>query len=229
MSTATATLDSRYSFTAQFLCSSAIFARRCAEIERAHPSSPNDTMRTEHRGLVTSAVMQCAAAVEAESAELTMHGPGHHLGSNGVDARVLALLAPCTEALDKLQPLERYKLILCILHRQPLPEGNLPWQDMVTLIKLRNEITHYKSNWGADMERKSLFKTLRQLHLSKPRFVPSSGTNFFPHQFLGAECAAWSVQTAVAFIDAIYERLGVESPLESYRSQFEGLRPFPTP
>jgi hypothetical protein len=74
--TVTAEADARYSFTAQFLCASAIFARRCAEIERAHPDNPDEPTRTEHRGLATASIMQCAAAVEAESAELTMHGPG---------------------------------------------------------------------------------------------------------------------------------------------------------
>src|SRR6202045_3420528 len=34
MATASEKADARYSFTAQFLCSSAIFTRRCAEIER---------------------------------------------------------------------------------------------------------------------------------------------------------------------------------------------------
>jgi hypothetical protein len=217
--------DVRYSFTAQFLCSSAIFARRCAEIEQAHPSSPDDLTKTEHLGLVTSAIMQSTAAVEAESAELTKHGPGHHLGSNGVDSKALALLAPRAEDIDRLRPLERYKIILCILQRQPLAKDNQPWRDMATLIKLRNEITHYKSNWRAVESNgsKRLFQTLRNLKLSKPCFIPS-GSSFFPHQLLGAECAKWSVHTAVAFIDAIYERLGVESPLKSYKSQFEGLR-----
>src|SRR3954454_21242061 len=50
------------------------------------------------------------------------------------------------------------------------------------------------------MERKDLFKALQQLHLSKPPFV-SLDTNFFPHQFLGAACAAWSVRTAVTFLN----------------------------
>ena len=72
------------------------------------------------------------------------------------------------------------------------------------------------------MESKKLYKALGQMRLSKPRFVPRGG-NFFPHQCLGAECAAWSVRTAVAFIDAVYDRLGVESPLTPYRAQFEGL------
>lgn len=199
-STAVARGDSRYSFTAQFLCSSAMFARRCAEIELVHPDCPDEATRTEHLGHVTAAIMRCAAAVEAESAELTMHGPGHHLGSNGVDIKARDLLAPCAESIDRLEPLERYKLILCLLRKPPMGEGGPPWQDMTALIKLRNVITHYTSSWGEEMESKALFKTLRNLRLPAPRFV-SLNSNFFPHQLLGAACAGWSVHTAVAFIN----------------------------
>ena len=74
MVTARARMDTRYSFTPQFLRSSVIFARRCAEIERTDADQPT---QIEHRGLATAVVMQCVAAVEAESAEVTIHGPGH--------------------------------------------------------------------------------------------------------------------------------------------------------
>jgi hypothetical protein len=219
--TANATTDTRYSFTAQFLCSSAILARRCAEIEAG--AEPDEQTRTEHRGLVTAAIMQSAAAVEAESAEVLRHGPGHHLGSNGVDTASRDFLAPLAEMIDRQQePLERYQVILHLLHKAPLGRGEQPWQDMAILIKLRNQITHYKSQWGQQMEGKDLFKSLQNLRLKKPPFIPTN-TNFFPHQCLGAGCAAWSVRTAVKFINVFYERLGVRSPLTAYMAQFKGL------
>ncbi len=223
ISIATGELDSRYSFTAQFLCSSAIFARRCGEIERNNHDSPSEATRTEHRGLVTAAVMQCCAAVETESAEITMYGPGGHLGSNGMDTKAHDFLAPLSEFIDGQNPLERYNLILHLLGKQQLPKGENPWQDMATLVRVRNELVHYKSKLGEEMGRQNLFKTLQRLHLPKPPFIPSSGMNFFPHQFLGAACAAWSVHTAVAFLNAVYERLQIDSPLKPYMVQFEGL------
>jgi hypothetical protein len=94
MISARAKTDTRYLMTAQFLCSSAIFARRCKQIERDNPDNPDDATRTEHLGLVTATIMQCAAAVEAESAEITLHGPGGHLGSNGIDREAHEFLAP---------------------------------------------------------------------------------------------------------------------------------------
>lgn len=217
-----AELDARYSFTAQYLCASAIFARRCLDIERANPDNPDGPTQTEHRGLVTASIMQCAAAVEAESAELTMHGPGSHLGSGRMDTKARAFLAPLAQFIDEQDALTRYKVILHVLNKPPLAEGEQPWQDMAILVKLRNELIHYKSKWGKQMDRQKLFKNLKQLQLSMPPFVPPSA-NFFPHQLLGAACAAWSVRTAVAFLNGFYSHLGIESPLKAYMAQFDGL------
>jgi hypothetical protein len=221
--TATATIDARYSFTAQFVRSSAIFARRCAEIERLNPDSVDDLTRTEHRGLVIAAIMQSTAAVEAESAELTIHGPGSHLGSNGTDTKARDLLAPLAEFIDGQETLERYGLIMHLMGKPPLDQGRQPWQHMAILVRVRNELTHYKSKWGKQMERQKLFKTLQQLGLPKPPFVPSSGMDFFPHRFLSAAAAGWSVKTAVAFLNAIYEQLQIESPLKNYMAEFKDL------
>lgn len=218
----TAEADVRYSFTAQYLCASAIFARRAAEIERAYPNNPAEEIRTEHRGLVTATIMQTAAAVESESAELTMHGPGNHLGSDRMDTKARDFLAPLAEFIDDQDALTRYKVILHLLNKKPLLEGEQPWQDMVVLVRLRNELIHYKSKWGKEMDRQKFFTTLRHLRLSKPPFVhPNS--NFFPHQLLGAACAAWAVRTAVAFLNGFYERLGIESRLQPHMSHFDSL------
>lgn len=220
--TATAEFDIRYSFTAQYLGASALFARRCADIERTHPDNIDETTRIEHCGLVTAVIMQCAAAVEAESAELTMHGPGNHLGSDRMDRNAHAFLAPLAEIIDDQEALTRFKLILHLLDKPPMPEGEQPWQDMAVLVRLRNELIHYKSKWGKEMDRQKFFASLKSLHLAKPPFVPTN-TNFFPRQFLGASCAAWSVRTAVGFLNGFYVRMGIESRLKPYMAQFSGL------
>jgi hypothetical protein len=199
-----------------------MFARRCADIESANPNNPDEQTRTEHRGLVTAAIMQCAAAVEAESAELTLHGPGNHLGSDGMDKKAHAFLLPLADFIDDQDALTRYKVILHILNKLAMAEGEQPWQDMATLVRVRNELIHYKSKWGKQMAKQKLIQTLQNLGLAKPPFIQPN-TNFFPHQFLGAACAAWAVRTAVAFLNGFYARMEIESPLKPYMAQFDGL------
>jgi hypothetical protein len=139
-----------------------------------------------------------------------------------MDKRGRDILVTLAKLIDRQEVIERYTTILHLLGKRPLSKGNKPSQYMAILIKVRNELVHHKSQWGEDMKRKELFKALQQLQLSKPPFV-SPHTNFFPHQFMGAACAAWSVRTAVTFLNTVYERLEILSPLDLYRTQFESL------
>jgi hypothetical protein len=214
--------DVRYGFTNQFLLASALFARRCKEIERDHPDNPDERILTEHRGLVVAAIMQSVAAIETEAAELVMYGPEHHRGSNAVNEEARKFLAPFADVIDDQDVLERYVLILHLLRKPLLEKGKQPWQDMATLVKLRNELVHYKSKWGSDMERQSRFDRFQQLRLAKPPFI-GAGQNFFPHQCLSAARAKWAVQTAVAFLNAVDDRLEVEHRLTSIMGEITGL------
>ncbi len=115
-----------------------------------------------------------------------------------------------------------YKTILHLLGKPPFDEGAQPWQGMTTLVRVRNELVHYKSKWGKEMDRVKLFKTLEQLRLATPPFVHPN-TVFFPHKFIGAASAAWAVRTAVAFVNGFYDRMGIESRLKHCMDQFAGL------
>jgi hypothetical protein len=213
----------RASLTATYICASATFARRAADIEAKHPDALDGECLMEHRGLVTAAVMQSVAALEAESWEVTTYGPGHHLGSNGIDGEALAFLKPLADVIDGESVLERYRLILHLLKKAALDAGAQPCQGASLLVRLRNELVHYKSKWGRDMDREKLFKSLQHLKHTAPPFAKNAN-NFFPAQCLSAACAMWAVKTTAALLDAFYAQLGVSSPLATYAPQLVGLR-----
>jgi hypothetical protein len=205
----------RYNFTVQFVHGSAIFAAHAHKIENQNTSDISEELRVEHRSYVVSAVIQCAAALETEISSIARHGPGHHLGSNGIDIAGQEFLQPLIDVIDDQPTLHRYELILHLLRRPPIDRGNYPYQQANLLIRLRNELVHYKSKWGPEMEREKLFASLQQMKLDKPPFV-SSETNFFPHQCLSASLASWSVMTTISFINEFSEKLGISSPLKSH-------------
>jgi len=213
-----ATADTRYTFTAQFLEASAIFAKRTREMESSLGASASEAAQAEHRGLVVAAIMQCAAALETEIHEISKHGPGAHLGSNHTDRQSQEFLAPLANVIDDQEVLARYEIVLHLLQRPPLARGAEPFQSAALLIRLRNELVHYKSRWGQEMEGSKLLAALSSLKHRRPPFV-SEYSNFFPHQCLSADCAAWAVRSAVAFIDAFYAQLDISSRLEPYRSR----------
>ena len=217
-----AVADTRAGLTCTFLLASAGFARKAAAIEATEGIGAGDPSLVEHIGYVAAAVMQSVTALEAESWEITSHGPGHHLGSNGIDVNAQAFLQPLAEMIDGLGVLERYATMLHLLRKPPLDRGAQPSQDADLLVKLRNELTHYKSIWGRESERRKLFTSLKQLNHPRPSFVADGG-NFFPRECLSAACAAWAVRTAVSYLNAVYERLGIETPLARYGEVFAAL------
>ena len=213
-----ATADVRYSFTAQFLIGAAFFSRCAETIERESSGSITEVVRSNHRAYVVAAIMQSVAALEAEIWEVCVHGPGHHLGSGGTDIAARDFLTPLAEVIDGEDTLSRYKLVLHLLNKEPLDRGAQPWQDAALLVKLRNNLIHYKSKWGSQLENSNTFAAIMRLKHPRPPFVPASGVNFFPHQCLSAGCAVWAVDTAVAFLDAFYAHLGISCVLERHRS-----------
>jgi hypothetical protein len=218
-----AVADTRYSFTAQYLRGAAIFTKRADEIERDAKSDIGDLLRTEHRALVTAAIMQSVACIEADIAEITMHGPGYHLGSDGRWNSAHHYLHPLAEFIDEQSALERYNIVLLLLSKPPFKMGQNPWQHTALLVKLRNELVHYKSRWGKELDAAKLVTGLQSLKLIRPPFI-SSEANFFPHQLLGSACAWWAVQSAVTFLNDFYDRIGIDSPLLPYAEELAASR-----
>jgi hypothetical protein len=213
---ATCNADTRYTFTGQFLEAATLFARRARLVEGMVNDTLTDELRSEHRGIVSAAVMQCAAALETEASEICIYGPGSYLGSNGTIQPAQQFLAPIADVVDDQETLSRFQLILHLLKQPRLETGCEPYQSAALVVRLRNEITHYKSRWGQEMKSSKLFVSLKTLRHSPPPFI-SPNANFFPHQCLSADCAAWAVNSTVAFLDAVYDRLGVASRFETYR------------
>src|SRR3989304_3193340 len=134
--------DTRYSFMPQFLEAAAIFARRSAEIECTAGTTTTDLLQAEHRGCVVSVIMQCAAALETEIYEITVYGPGYHLGSNKTDHKAREFLRPCAEMIDYQEVVSRYELVLHLLQKPELSRSAQPFQDTALLVRLRNELIH---------------------------------------------------------------------------------------
>jgi hypothetical protein len=206
----------RFSFPNQFLEGAAIFAKKAQKIEAEFDGQLEEELRIEHRALIASAIMQSAAALEAEAHEICKFGPGSHLGSNAIDPDDHRLLKPLTEFIDKQSTLDRFEIILAILQKTPIDRGRNPFQSADLLVGLRNHITHYKSAWTDELERVSLLTRLECLRLSPPPFT-SKDQNFFPHRCLGAACGKWAVKSAAEFIDVFYQRLGIASRLNGSR------------
>jgi len=117
-------------------------ARGAASIESKPVEQVTEDDKTAHFGYVGGAIMQATAALESEIWEVMVYGPGHHLGSNGIDMAARDLLAPLAEMIDGESVLDRYRLVLHLLNKQPLGRGRQPWQDAELVVRLGNELVH---------------------------------------------------------------------------------------
>ena len=206
----------RYNFTYNFLVGAASMTRLAQEIETKGKDS-TATEQLQHKAFVSGSIMQSVAALESEAWSLLFHGPGHHLGSNGLDSGSKETLNIVAEAFEKGPPLlTKLDLILQLTRRKKLNLGIQPMQDLDLVISLRNEITHFKSLWTNELDRKKLFKTLEEKDSTPPTYSPEGKQNFFPHLCLTHRRAKWALDTVVSFIDYYYKELEIKSPLDGH-------------
>lgn len=215
------TSEVRTSLTMQFMMAAVMQVRDAASIEAMDPSDVTEQRQVAHRGYVVGSIMQATAALECEIWEVMVYGPGHHLGSNGIDVAARNLLAPLADLIDREESLKRYVRVLHLLKKEALDVGGPIWGDAKTVVQLRNELVHYKSKWSTELERIKFLKRLQDMKHPKPPFIPASGC-FFPYECLSAACASWAVQSCIAFLRAFYDNLGFPDRLAAYQ---ERLRP----
>lgn len=200
----------RTDFTYHFLRGAFLLARRSSTIEETSLSEPiGSDVTAEHTACVVGAILQAVAAMEADISEVTAYGPTHHLGSNQMDQKSKALLSPIADVIDRQPILRRFTIVLHLLGKHPINAGSTEWQNVDLLIRLRNEIVHYKSLWNDEMSRKKFIKQLQSLKHNRPPFVDPL-TTYFPHHCLNADCAAWAANSALRFLDLFYSHLEVK-------------------
>jgi hypothetical protein len=109
---------------------------------------------------------------------------------------------------DFRKPLiERYGLVYQAITGHKLQIGSGLGQAARALVLLRDEITHYKTEWRNDAKvSKRLEKQLRSYFTLNPYCC---GNVFFPEQCISANSSTWAVRTAREFIVHFAERTGV--------------------
>jgi hypothetical protein len=217
----TAVMDVRYSLTPLFLAGAAAQSRLAREIESRSGEKASREDEIAHRGFVIGAVLQSAAAIEADLWNVVHNGPGEPLGTNRIDSKARDFLAPLADMLDGERTMERCAYVLHLLGKPAFERGCNPWQDAALLVRLRNELVHYKSRLASEVDQTSFVEALRSQALPEPPFRAPNTLGWFPHGCLSAARAAWAVKASSAFIDGFNERLGVRSPLAHWQDDLQ--------
>jgi len=212
-----------------YLTSAALLARKAHDIESDKDWQSVDwSVLPEHEAYATGAIMMGAAAVEAFVNELFAEcrdaGAQNQLRIAPEKAALVGRIWNDVPRVERDPVMDKYDLVLRLLDLPTLERKSEPYQAAVTLFDLRNRLMHYKlvsreagilpTEQKLDSFEKKLKSYFDDSRLAGP------GHPYFPHQTIGHGAAAWSVKTAVAFLDHFCGLLSAKAPYEHIRSTF---------
>lgn len=151
-----------------------------------------------------------AAGIELDGTEAKAIALGAHVSAAVISAGAFleATVNEISEnderggALDRLNKYLKNHNANCILDSDPR------WQAAKTLMELRSRLVHYTHDWldsGTDNMIGNKALTRSTLHTRmKTEFAFLPPTEHYIPPFLSADCAAWSICTAVAILDVFF-------------------------
>ena len=179
------------------------------------------------KAYVASALFSSVAFLEALANEIyadAIRPEGGHLAA--LDERDRSMIAGLgeTDSVQKASILSKYDLLLRAAGKLPLSTDCDPHQATATVIRLRNEIVHYKASFfdvGTEgMVRAGSFHTSKLPQQIKGKFKSrKNAQGLSGDAWLGHGLAQWSVQVTVAYADAVFSKLGVTPYYEHVRSK----------
>ncbi|MFD3746394.1 hypothetical protein [Nocardia sp. NPDC058633] len=202
-------------FAVQHLWTALHMARLCNDREDELVARGKMGPDVEHQSLAATAAMSAVYFVEAYINDVYAMAADDNgtLRSqlNGIDSRAAELLGLVWKGTDvaaeKWQILEKYQYALAVAGRPKMAAGQNPFQDMQQLIKLRDTLAHFKSEWQRHDVPHKVETSL------KNRFPDSrlyAGVPWFPQVCLASGCAKWACDTSMAFVDSWRGEMGME-------------------
>lgn len=107
-----------------------------------------------------------------------------------------------------LSALHKYQLALLFADRPRFATGENPYQDVDSVILIRNNLIHFKPRWHAHGEPEQFEKRLRGKFDLNP-YLDGTGNPWFPGKMLSAGCAEWAVAACRTLTQAWSDRLGL--------------------
>jgi len=213
-------------FSIQHVQAAAYFSRQSAATEAlvGHGDDP-ESLRVTIRANAASAIFMSAAFLEALANELfadALNSHGGHLDPISPKGRSLIAELATDDTVQKAQVLSKLNLLLKAEGKGSLNLGELPGQDVVTMLKLRNNLVHYKASW-LDVGTPGMVRAgnLRESKLQKAtegKFPSRTGANpTSGDAWLGAGCAKWCVQSTIALTDEFFNQFGITPLYEHVR------------
>jgi hypothetical protein len=223
----TATPRLKTHFNVQHMVAAAVFARKVYEIEASYDNEEglvSGEAHYAHRGYVAGAVFSAVASLEATINELFIDAQDRDPHTfKGADPVFAPSLARRWGKVERRPTLRKYQIALELAKKQEFPKDSSPYEEVDSLIDLRNALVHYKPEWDIDQRK---HKEIEDRLKSRFALNPFSGPNdaFFPKKCLGHGCAEWAINSGVSFINEFFGRLGLATIFAGERQDQEEIR-----
>lgn len=176
----------------------------------------------KHRAYVTNSIFSAVGFLEGAINELYQDVADSHesyvANLDGDSTRLMSDFWRDTNEGRSCSALIKYQIVLTFLRKPQFERGRSPYQDAALVVKLRNELVHYKpKTLGGDLEHPLAGEL--QNKFEGNALMTGSGNPWFPGKCLGHGCAEWAVRSVIAFADDFFGRIGVQPNYQ--RAQFQ--------
>ena len=212
-------------YSIQHIQAAAYLARRATEVESNLLAEMSDEA-VALKAYITSSLFSSVAFLEAQANEIfadALESNHSHLASLPARDRDMIATLGESESVGKASVLTKFDLILRGAGKEPIEKTCDPHQSTSTIIKLRNELIHYKAAFfdiGTEgMTRTGSFHTSKLPHQINGKYEPRKGvTGITADNWLSCGLSSWAVASVVAYADAVFSRLGVRPYFDHVRS-----------
>jgi hypothetical protein len=208
--------DIQVNLGALHLLSATIFSRRVQELEAEHAGKEFGEFWHEIFANASGVVFMSVAALESYINELFID---YKKVFPELRTEVIAKL---WKLVEQKPILEKYKFALLLKNGPAFNESARPYQDVATLINLRNALIHFKPEYFSKQDKHAkLSKSLRGKATLSPFFPQSEPP--FPLGWASHATVKWAIKSTLDFILEFEKRAKIEQRMAKFKDQFNAL------
>jgi len=213
----------RHYLASEYLWTAHRSARECRELEDALVQVPDHRgTHPKHRSLAITTIMSSVSFLEALVNEIYMDA-----GDSG-PGRADPLNQPCRDSMSEYwrdadrnaSVLTKYQMALLFADKSRFDKGATPFQDVESLISMRNALVHFKPSWHDHLDPAKLELVLPS-KFAKSTLLPGNDGSPWLIWALAAPGAEWAHNAARAFAGEWMNRMGLIRVFEADLKHFD--------
>ena len=221
---------SRHYFSLQHIQSAALFTRQCYQIEKNYDGVFSIDLIADHWSYITGAIFAATSFLEASINELfadTVDHPDGELASY-LDVATKQLMADMWKRdiprTAHYQITEKFQIALTLARKPLLDFSKPPFQDVQTLITIRNDLIHFEPVWTsveAEQAHKRILSLQQEKKFALNPLITAALNPFYPDKCLSHGCAKWAVSNSIYFVEVFFSRMGIPVLFDHIRSRLK--------